>query len=322
MVAQPRVSDRLESNVVPAVMWRLFLAVTLAAVGMLLVLALWLVVRRVAGRLEQPLSFPLLVTVGLVLAGSVSLVRVVWYRNQWCPRQWESWAVLRWTFPSIVVFMLASSLSIAGTGTARLLAFWSSLVVVEGFWWVVAWRRIRAVPAPRGAPRSEEDAGAASTSRLAASAPMAADPTDAITHPQDDGEQLSEDLSQQITRSRAEEENDTVVGLLRARFAPKERSRSLHVAFCPPMPHRPAVSMIQVSGPRARIKAAEVRAFGIRFDVRLSVASEDPEDALIHFQAQCGQPESGGDEAGTRPTGHRDDSAAGWNPDTCYTDRE
>ncbi|MFW6169670.1 MAG: hypothetical protein ACODAD_04205 [Planctomycetota bacterium] len=311
MVAEFRVSERLESNALSAVMSRLFLAGTMAAVGMLLLLALWLMARRMAGELEQPLSLPLLMTAALVLAGSLSLARLVWHRNQWCPSRWELRPLLRWGVPSAVVFILASSLSIAGTGIMRLLAFWALLLLVEGFWWAVAWRRIRAMPAPRTALGGEEDAAAACAFRLAASAPLAAEPADTVNAPQEDSEHLSEDVSQQITRCRAEEDNDTVMGLLRARFAPKERSRSLHVAFCPPMLHPPTVDIIQVSGPRARIKAAEVRAFGIRFDVRLSVASEDPEEALIHFQARCGEPESGGGDAWTGPRGHRGDTAAG-----------
>ena len=76
-------------------------------------------------------------------------------------------------------------------------------------------------------------------------------------------------------------------GLLRAHFQPKERSRSLHVAFCPSMPRPPRVEIIQVSGPRARIKPGEVQAFGLHFDLRLLAPSATEQIVMIHFEATC-----------------------------------
>ena len=63
---------------------------------------------------------------------------------------------------------------------------------------------------------------------------------------------------------------DTIAGVLRALFQPGERSHNLHVAFCPPMPGRPTVEVVQLSGPRTRVKAADVQPFGVRFDLRLA----------------------------------------------------
>ena len=105
---------------------------------------------------------------------------------------------------------------------------------------------------------------------------------------------VPDDVSQQMTRSSADEEGDTVTGLLRARFAPHERSQNLHVAICPPMRHRPKVTVTQLSGPRSRIKTGDVQPHGIRFDLRLSSASELEQDVLLHFEACCGKPEPTG----------------------------
>ncbi|NTW78298.1 MAG: hypothetical protein HGB33_11115, partial [Syntrophaceae bacterium] len=60
-------------------------------------------------------------------------------------------------------------------------------------------------------------------------------------------DELPEDVCQQVTRFWAEEDRDTVTGLLRARLQPHERSHSVHVAFCPPMLRRPEVSVAQLS---------------------------------------------------------------------------
>ena len=112
---------------------------------------------------------------------------------------------------------------------------------------------------------------------------------------QDDvDEQLPDEVSQQITRTFADSEEDTVTGILRARLAPNERSQSLHVAFCPPMLRPPRVTAVQMSGSRARIKAADAQPFGIRFDLRLATASEEAQEVLIHFEARCAKPDSTG----------------------------
>jgi hypothetical protein len=48
------------------------------------------------------------------------------------------------------------------------------------------------------------------------------------------------------------------------------------------------VEVTHVSGPAARVKVADVQAFGLRFDVRLATASPSEEHVLIHFHARCG----------------------------------
>jgi hypothetical protein len=111
-------------------------------------------------------------------------------------------------------------------------------------------------------------------------------------------EPLPEGVCQQVTRSWVESEQDTVSGLLRASFAPGERSQSLHVAFCPPMLQRPEVRLVQLSGSRARIKAADVQLFGIRFDLRLASTSQATEEVLIQFDACCGRTAPVGGDGG------------------------
>lgn len=301
MVGQLRVSDRLDSNVLFATLSRLFLAATLAAMGTLLLVAFWLMARRAAGQLQEPLGVPLLLTVALILAGSVSLARIVWRRHHWAPRRWRSWPALLWCVPSSVTLLLAGSLSMAGTGATGLVLFWSILCAVEIFWWGAAWRGVR-IGNHRRVTTAPAEAGAGSVTAREASPGSGVSLGEAPDSSPEEDELLSADVSQQMTRSWAEADDDTVVGFLRARFAPKQRSRSLHVAFCPAMLHQPTVSILQVSGPRARIKAADVRPFGIRFDVRLAVAGEEPGEVLIHFQACCRRPEPVGDgEARTRP---------------------
>jgi hypothetical protein len=53
------------------------------------------------------------------------------------------------------------------------------------------------------------------------------------------------------------------------------------------MKHRPEVTVVQLAGAAARIKPGDIQCFGIRFDVRLSAASEEAREAVIHFEARC-----------------------------------
>ena len=139
--------------------------------------------------------------------------------------------------------------------------------------------------------RVEETTG----SRAAVPAPPTGSGPDEHRHAEEEvDDPLADDVSQQITRMWAAEDGDTVTGIMRAGFQPGERSQSLHVAFCPPMVRRPDVTVAQLSGSRARIKAGDVQTFGVRLDLRLAAASDEMQSVLIHFEARCGKPEAAG----------------------------
>ena len=52
------------------------------------------------------------------------------------------------------------------------------------------------------------------------------------------------------------------------------------------MKNRPKVDVIQMTGPQARVKAADIQQFGVRFDLRLAAPSNEMENVLIHFEAR------------------------------------
>lgn len=280
MVVQPVADDRAETSVLRPVVSQLVLVLTTVTLLMLLLLGGWLAARRAGGQLREPLDMLSLATVLVTVAGLVTLSRILWHRLGLSPRLWKSRYMLLWGGPTIVVLVLASSLSIPGTGAFRLSLFWTVLLLLEAASWWFIWRQIRLAQRGGGDRRS----GVWDAATLPSTA-SAVEGTEAEA--QDDDAPLSEEVSQQITRSCAEKESDTVTGLLRAQFAPRERSRSLHVAFCPPMLHCPGVTVVQLSGAAARIKAGDVQPFGVRFDLRLSAASNEAQEALIHFEARC-----------------------------------
>ncbi len=297
MAAQAVASSRLVWLRISPALTRLLRAVLLAAVVTLLFVAGWLLLRRMGGQLQQPLGFPALVFVGVAVAALASLLRLLWYQTGRSPERWKSPTTLLWLSPSCAVILLALALSITGTSTVALVFFWGILLAVESVWYGIAWRLAHspaaATPLSATPPATPIHRVVESTAAAGRGESVAVDEPPAKADEEGD-EQLPEDICQQLTRSRAEEDADTVTGLLRARFEPSKRSHSLHVAFCPPMLRRPRVTVVQLQGPRTRIKAADIQSFGIRFDLRLVTASQKEQDVLIHFEANCTEPEATG----------------------------
>ncbi len=320
MAAHAATSNRSETGRLNPAVARLLHTLTMATMIMLSLLALWLLVRRIGGQLQQPLSAIALACVAGILASIVAWLRFVWYHTSPRLDRWKSRSALVWSFPSAVILVLAIALSIAGTSTAGLLVFWSILLATEGAWWWFAWRQLRSLagpphpdePSATGAGRNastlqplaveDHQQGSASASITephsgdspllnSSIASLDGEELDLVTQGDESDDPLSDDVSQQITRTFAESEKDTVTGLLRARFVPNARSRSLHVAFCPSMLRSPKVTVIQLSGPRARIKVVDPQSFGLRFDVRLAKANLEEQEVLLHFEACCAKSE-------------------------------
>ncbi|MGE0760364.1 MAG: hypothetical protein AB7O38_25340, partial [Pirellulaceae bacterium] len=74
---------------------------------------------------------------------------------------------------------------------------------------------------------------------------------------------------------------------LRVTLDPGERTRSVHVAFCPPLDALPDLCCEPDETTFATIEVAEAAAYGARFDVRLDQAVQAPTDIIIHFEALC-----------------------------------
>jgi hypothetical protein len=90
---------------------------------------------------------------------------------------------------------------------------------------------------------------------------------------------------QQLTRSTTRDGVDLLRGLLHATFPPGLRTLSIHVAFCPAFAERPRMEFRQTSGPAARIKLAQLLAFGARFDIKLAASAEIDETVVLEISA-------------------------------------
>ena len=258
-----------------------------AALALLIGVALVIAQRRLAGALENPLDVAALLFTGLLAVTAAGGIRLGW-RSQ--PAKGiatrADWIVMLSTSAPLIA--LATALCTAGTPIAGFAIFWTLLAAEEGWAWHrfvsrravsiswIAWRRLRwdrpqrpAPHAPRGAPASH-----------APRRPVAAD------------EIPSEDVTQQLIRSRAADGAEELSGWLRPTFAAGQRTGSIHVAFCPPFAAAPELAVEQIDGPEARIKTAQLLPYGVRLDLKLAAAADQPTTILLQFSARTTREES------------------------------
>ena len=159
------------------------------------------------------------------------------------------------------VLALGASLCVPSTGVAKLWLF-VPLAAEEGWAW--AWylgRKTTRQPAPN-------------VSRGTGSKPVVQD------------DLPPKDVVQQLTRSQADDGTERLSGWLRMPFAAGQRTGSVHVAFCPPLKATPELLVEQIGGPEARVKTAQLLPYGVRLDLKLAVAAEEPTSVLLQFLAQ------------------------------------
>ncbi|MBN2476914.1 MAG: hypothetical protein JXB62_20065 [Pirellulales bacterium] len=245
-----------------------------ALVGLLWLAALLVGWRRLAGALAQPLHWPVLLLVGVLVAAVAAGLRTGWRRL--APQTgtlrpaWVGWAV--GLLPTLAVVALGGALSLRGTHPGALAAFWAVLVAGElGSGWPTRRPNLR----PRDDRPSERDQQASLPEPLA---PVPAAPAATAGPP-------AEDVLQQLTRSQAVDGSEHLSGWLRMPFAAGQRTANVHVAFCPPFARTPQLRVEQLGGPSARIKTAQLLPYGVRLDLKLAAAVSRPESVVMQFSA-------------------------------------
>jgi hypothetical protein len=101
----------------------------------------------------------------------------------------------------------------------------------------------------------------------------------------DEAAASEEQIVQQLTRTTTGDGADVLRGLLYAAFSAGGRATSVHVAFCPPFRERPRIEFRQTDGPPARIKLAQLLAFGARFDIKLPTPAQGGETVALEISA-------------------------------------
>jgi hypothetical protein len=251
----------------------------------LLLLALFLLVRRLEGAMVRPLAAPLLVLMALILATTSAAMRRLW------PLPWDRLAsqLVLWV-PAISLLILAASLTLADSHPVALIAAWTILASEEVVWLWIALRRRTALPVTREAqppavrPSLHGASGQSIASGRSQQAPHrhAAHAGLPLPHFVDP---FPDHFLQQLIRTHDQHGRQAVEGLLRGTFAAGQRLVSLHVALCPPLDVRPEVEVEQLDGPPVSIKVASTMPYGLRLDLRLKNYSRQSESVLVALRA-------------------------------------
>ena len=255
-----------------------------AALCVLLVLAAVLILwRRLAGQLQQPLSVGMLLSCGVLLAGLAGAIRLLWM-----PCRLTSLRTVTLALPAAAVLLIAASLSLPDHGAGALAAFWAVLAVEEAVSIGLFYRRAFAsagrktrggTPPPRPEQADQEDNDDEQPERR-----VRFDP------PQEPAPHFpAADVYQQTTRGRDDQGRDVMSGYARADFAAGQRFAAVHLAFCPPFASDPSVTAHQADGPPLRIKPTQQAAFGTRLELKLDTVPSEPTSVVIEFVAQCAE---------------------------------
>ncbi len=183
--------------------------------------------------------------------------------------------------------MCGVAVSLPGSPGGAIIFFWCLVLTVQAAWFLVG--LIRSAPRDsRGLQSMEAEATDATPSGQTAGEtapflPVLA--TEANLSEGASSEVLTPIESQRISRYQDGADGEVVAGLLRCTFAPGERQRDIHLAFCPPLKRIPQFSAEQVEGPPARIRPSLVETFGAGLEVRLAALSSEPTSVQIQFFA-------------------------------------
>jgi hypothetical protein len=272
-----------------------------ALVGLALAVAALVAWRRLSGALAQPPGLGALLLVALAASAAARAGRWVEYyrfRAEGGPPTGAAALAV-----AAAMTVLAAAMTIPGASVPGLAALWG----------LVAWEAYRtlswAARSRRAAARAQEDDE--TSARLRVYAPDRASPPEAVdadaapvtlpaatsaassTAARQPGAAMppldaapGDEVLQQIVRSQTPDGGEELSGWFRMPLVPGQRSGSLHVAFCPPLPRAPQVSCQQVSGPEARIKTAQVMPYGARLDVKLSAAAESAGSVVVRLTAR------------------------------------
>jgi hypothetical protein len=236
-----------------------------ALLGLLVSMAVILGWRRAAGAIAMPLDPAGLFLAALLVATCAAGVRLAWLSAAGVASAGSRRAASRADIAlaalvSLSVLAIGLLVCLPGTTVAGRLALWITLAVEELFAW-------RLVVGPVGrAGRVLPGAAAGLSGSAEAVSPGIP----------------GEEVLQQLTRSRTADGGELLSGWLRVDLAAGQRTANLHVAFCPPFARAPRISVQQIDGPEARVKAVQTLPYGVRFD--LKVADEGPEASTLLLQ--------------------------------------
>ncbi len=229
--------------------------------------ALLLCVRRATGALNGALPESVLVVCGGILVASALAFRGLWANASNSTSRLSD--VARWAAPSGVILLSACGLSSRENSTAGLVGLWGALALVEVWSWRQFLQRSR-LPRRKLIVASHRAVETVATSSVKSS-----------TAAFDD-----ERVSQRFARRRTENGGETMEGWVRVEFAVGQRHANAHIAICPPFGNLPQCFAEQMDGPSAEITVAQVLPYGIRCEIKLDEAAQEPDTVTLEFSIQ------------------------------------
>jgi hypothetical protein len=270
----------------------LFACAAFGLVALAWLVALVLFTSRINGGLlaapEVVYVWPLAVLLVSLAAAARRMWRLARRENSRAEKIAVDWAAL----PAMV--LAAFSVALPGGSEASIAGFAAIVCLAEG--WALAGyaQTLRGAlqKLARGAPPKSDlsprtlldpSPSAGTNAAIAASDQIRIDP------PQSPAPHFpTADIAQQLVRRLDAEGGDIVQGWVRAAFEPQQRTASAHVAFCPSLEGELSIEFQQVEGRAARVKAAQLLAYGVRFDVKLADPAARAESVLIEFTVRGG----------------------------------
>ena len=85
------------------------------------------------------------------------------------------------------------------------------------------------------------------------------------------------------TRRRDDDSGEVLEGWVRVDFAAGQRHAASHVAICPPLERNPTCYAESVDGPDASVKITQAMSYGVRLEVKLAEAAEEPASVIVEY---------------------------------------
>ena len=229
---------------------RLIAQVVAASIFLVLVVGIFLLVRRMAGAFTAPLPVPQLLATAVVAAAWAVAVRELSSRNP-----------------------LSISLAVIALLTLALACSYPGTRIIDWLAWPTAMFAAVLCPPLR---------------RYAAAQPERHHSP--ATEVEDDDTTGAEQVLQQLTRIRMEGGHEAIRGMLVGEFAPGERQVTLYIAFCPPFERLPRVEVNVADDSDATVKLTQVLHNGVQLDVRLPQPAADPINVAVELFASDTDP--------------------------------
>lgn len=244
-------------------------ATLMVTVLLLFALALFLLIRRLAGAFDHPPQPAIMLAAAVILSATLMAVR--WTgRDVWTSGRNPGFRfALTWT-PLAASILCAYSLSLPESQPGVLAFFWGLLMVEEMVSLTIVHRQQPSKPAANPADISE-------------SSPqnLTLEPAASNSSAMPDGQ-----IQQQSMRWKTQNGCQWVQGQMRGQFKKNQRSISLHIGFCPPLDSVPQFSAETLEGADIQLKVGIAETFGARVDLRRSGSAHQPQEVLIQFDAR------------------------------------